>query len=177
MSVNETGVNVRASEPDDVVAIVEIFSGPLAIGGTLQIPYRSTTFRSDQMVNRDDGHHALVAEVSGRVVGTAHLRVERSPRRRHCGSIGMAVHDDYQGRGVGTALMRALIDLADNWLNLHRLELSVYTDNTAGIHLYEKWGFTIEGTAKDFAFRAGRYVDAFNMARVGSDSSRRKGSA
>ena len=45
----------------------------------------------------------------------------------------MAVRDDWQGRGVGTALMEAALDLADNWLNLTRIELEVYTDNAAAI--------------------------------------------
>jgi putative acetyltransferase len=45
----------------------------------------------------------------------------------------MAVRDDWQGKGVGTALMEAALDLADNWLNLTRIELTVYVDNAAGI--------------------------------------------
>ena len=65
---------------------------------------------------------------------------------RHVGSIGMAVRDDWQGRGVGTALMEAALDLADNWLNLTRVELSVYVDNAPAIALYEKFGFEVEGT-------------------------------
>jgi L-phenylalanine/L-methionine N-acetyltransferase len=52
---------------------------------------------------------------------------------RHVGSIGMAVRNDWQGRGIGTALMEAALDLADNWLNLTRIELRVYTDNAAGM--------------------------------------------
>jgi putative acetyltransferase len=44
----------------------------------------------------------------------------------------MAVRDDWQGKGVGTALMEAALDLADNWLNLTRIELRVYVDNAAG---------------------------------------------
>jgi L-phenylalanine/L-methionine N-acetyltransferase len=42
----------------------------------------------------------------------------------------MAVRDDWQGRGIGTALMEAALDLADNWLDLTRVELSVYTPTT-----------------------------------------------
>jgi GNAT superfamily N-acetyltransferase len=44
----------------------------------------------------------------------------------------MAVRDDWQGRGVGTESLRAALDLADNGLNLSRVELTVYTDNAAG---------------------------------------------
>jgi putative acetyltransferase len=78
----------------------------------------------------------------------------------------MAVHDDWQGKGVGAALMEAALDLADNWLNLTRIELSVYTDNAAAVALYEKFGFEIEGTHRRFAFRNGEYVDAYSMARI-----------
>jgi len=78
----------------------------------------------------------------------------------------MAVRDDWQGKGVGTALMQAAIDLADNWLNLTRLELEVFVENTPAIRLYEKCGFTVEGTLVDFAFRDGQYVDTYIMARL-----------
>jgi putative acetyltransferase len=55
------------------------------------------------------------------------------------------VRDDWHGQGVGTALIEAAIDLADNWRNLTRLELRVFTDNAPAIHLYEKVSFETEG--------------------------------
>ena len=87
-------------------------------------------------------------------------------RRSHVASMGMSVHDDFQNRGVGSALMAAMIELADNWLGLRRIELEVYADNAAAIHLYEKFGFVIEGTARDYARRPGGFVDAHHMARL-----------
>jgi putative acetyltransferase len=62
--------------------------------------------------------------------------------------------------------MAAMIELADGWLGVRRIELEVWTDNTAAIHLYEKFGFEIEGTGRQFARRAGELVDAYYMARV-----------
>jgi L-phenylalanine/L-methionine N-acetyltransferase len=88
------------------------------------------------------------------------------PRRRHVGQIGISVHDEWQGRGVGAALMRACIDLADNWLNLTRLELEVYADNEPAIRLYERFGFEHEGTLRQYAFRDGHFVDSYAMARL-----------
>jgi L-phenylalanine/L-methionine N-acetyltransferase len=76
------------------------------------------------------------------------------------------VRDDWQGRGVGTALMEACLDLADNWLNLSRLDLRVFVDNAPAIALYERFGFEIEGAHKRFAYRDGEYVDAHVMARL-----------
>ncbi len=84
--------------------------------------------------------------------------------------LGICVRDDYTGRGIGTALMAAILDLADNWLNVHRVELDVYADNAAAIHLYEKFGFVREGVRRDVVFRAGRYVDCYHMGRLASSA-------
>jgi hypothetical protein len=62
--------------------------------------------------------------------------------------------------------MAAAIDIADNWLNYHRLRLEVYTDNAAALALYRKFGFEVEGTLRQDAFRDGRYVDAYAMGRL-----------
>ena len=62
--------------------------------------------------------------------------------------------------------MRAALDMADNRLNLSRLDLRVYVDNAPAIALYEKFGFEVEGTHRRFAFRDGEYVDAHVMARL-----------
>jgi putative acetyltransferase len=72
----------------------------------------------------------------------------------------------WQGKGVGSALLGAIVDLADNWLNVFRLELTVYVDNERAIALYRKFGFETEGTHKAYALRAGQYVDALFMARI-----------
>jgi putative acetyltransferase len=101
------------------------------------------------------------------VVGQLSLKTfPDRPRRRHMGQIGMGVRDDWQGQGVGTSLMQAAVDLADNWLNLRRLQLEVFTDNAPAIRLYEKFGFAIEGTLVDFAFREGQFADVYIMARL-----------
>ncbi|MEO0409275.1 MAG: GNAT family N-acetyltransferase, partial [Cyanobacteria bacterium P01_A01_bin.135] len=55
---------------------------------------------------------------------------------------------------------------ADKWLNLTRLELIVYTDNGPAVRLYKKFGFVVEGTLTQYAFRDGAYVDAYTMARL-----------
>ena len=57
-------------------------------------------------------------------------------------------------------------DLADDWLDYARLELTVYTDNAAALVLDRKFGFEIEGTLKSYAFRGGRFIDAYTMARL-----------
>lgn len=157
---------IRAQEPGDAEALTEIMNCPGVVAGTLRLPLGSLAQQVERMGQRRDNHYGLVAEIDGRVVGSLGLVIETAQRRRHCGGIGMGVHDDFQGQGVGTALVAAAIDLADNWLGLRRLELHVYTDNAAGIRLYEKFGFVVEGTAREFALRDGAYIDAYAMARL-----------
>ena len=163
-------ITIRAREPRDLAAITALFSCSGAIRGTLQLPYRSEEERREGFERRAPGMHFLVAEIEGRVVGQLGLQAQQHPRRRHCGELGMAVHDDFVGRGVGRALLAAALELADRWLALRRIELEVYTDNGAAIALYEKFGFVREGTLRDFAFRDGGYVDAYAMARVRGDT-------
>jgi len=162
-------VTIRRAEPGDAEAITEIYKGPKAIRGTLQLPHPSVESRRKKITEAPEGVFLLVAEVDGKLVGDLGLvTYPHSPRRRHVGSLGMAVHDDWQGQGIGTALMGAAIDLADKWLNLTRLELDVYTDNEPAIGLYKKFGFVIEGTRIGFAFREGQFVDTYLMARLRS---------
>jgi len=160
-------ITVRHAEPDDTEAIHRILSGTRAMAGTMQLPLQSVEdVRKRFFSETREGLYHLVACVDEEVVGHLGLETLTRPRRRHVGEIGMAVRDDWQGRGVGTALMEAALDLADNWLNLTRIELEVYTDNTAGIALYKKFGFEVEGTHQRFAFRGGEYIDAYSMARI-----------
>jgi L-phenylalanine/L-methionine N-acetyltransferase len=161
------GLQIRHAEPDDYSAVFEIFACPKVIAGTLQLPYPSRELWRKRLAETPEGAHILVAVAGDRIVGMMGLETfPNKPRRRHAATFGMGVHDDWQGKGVGAALMRAGLDLADNWLNITRLELEVYADNEAAIRLYERFGFELEGTLRQHAFRDGKYVDARVMARL-----------
>ena len=158
---------IRRLEPDDYEAVYQIFCGPRAVSGTLQIPYPSAESWRRRLAEPREGSYHLAACAGNELVGQ--LGIDTFPtqaRRRHAAELGMAVRDDWQGKGVGSALMQAAVDLADKWLNITRLELQVYTDNEPAVRLYKKFGFAIEGTLRCFAYRDGQYVDAYTMARI-----------
>lgn len=160
-------ITIRHIEPGDYEAIYKIFCGPKAVWGTSQVPYPSSEMWRQRLADPPEGFYSLVACVEDEVVGQIGLHTSpNKPRRRHVGQIGIAVRDDWQGKGVGTALLQAAIELADKWLNLSRLELEVYTDNEPAVRLYKKFGFEIEGTALQHAFRDGQFVDSYRMARL-----------
>jgi len=161
-------ITIRRIEPSDYEAVQQIYASSNVVWGTLQLPLPSIEQWRKRLAEPPEGLFSLVACVEhNEVVGQLSLNTfPNRPRRRHVGRIGMAVRDDWQGQGVGTALMQAALELADKWLNLTRLELQVFVDNAPAIRLYEKFGFGIEGRLVDFAFRDGQYVDTYMMARL-----------
>jgi L-phenylalanine/L-methionine N-acetyltransferase len=162
---------IRRVEASDFDGLYRIFSGPRAVWGTLQVPYPSAEVWRKRLADVPEGTHHLAACAGDELVGQLGVvTFPNHPRRRHAAEIGMAVRDDWQGKGVGSALMQAAVELADKWLNLSRLELEVYTDNEPAVRLYKKFGFVIEGTLVRFAYRDGRYVDAYTMARLRTDA-------
>ncbi len=157
---------IRGQEPGDADAVGRILAQPGVVPGTLQVPYTSLASRHESANSFSPDLHRLVAGLDGQVVGSLGLHVNPRPRRRHAADLGMAVDQTFQGRGVGLALLAAAIDLADQWLNIHRIELTVMCANAHAIRLYERHGFEIEGTLRDFSFTAGDYADAHTMARL-----------
>ena len=160
---------IRAAEPTDFDAIRETMMQPRAQSETLQVPYTSLEVFRKRGADIPATDHILVAEIDGKIVGNVGLIGNpRHVRRRHAASLGISVHDEWHGKGVGSALMRAALDLADNWLQYTRIELTVFTDNASAIALYKKFGFDIEGTHISYAFRNGEYADVYAMARLRS---------
>jgi len=162
-------LTIRRAEAEDCGGVAEMFKSPKVYAGTLQVPYPSREYWRRRITENPESAHYLVAVVDERIVGMVSIDTfPNRPRRKHAGEIGISVHEEWQGKGVGAALMRAILDLADNWLNLTRIELEVFADNEAAIHLYERFGFEVEGTLRQHAFRDGTYVDSKIMARLKS---------
>jgi putative acetyltransferase len=163
-------LTIRRASPKDAAAFARIMGDPAVYAGVLQLPYTDEEiWRTRLAENLAPGKTdlVLVAERDGQVVGNAGLHpASAALRRRHAMSLGISVAGEMQRQGVGTALMQALVDYADRWGQVLRIELTVYADNAAAIALYRKFGFQVEGTQRAFALRDGAYVDALMMARL-----------
>ena len=96
------------------------------------------------------------------VVGWADIFPSWAHAVSHCGSLGMGVHPNYRGQGLGRRLLAACIEKA--WAKgLTRIELEARADNEPAIALYEKLGFKHEAIkAKAMRFD-GIYFDAVQM--------------
>lgn len=164
-------IAVRHVVAGDAAAVHEIFLQDHVLAGTQRLPFAAP----DDMQRRiaaEPGVIKLVAEVADgngmKVVGFAELiTFLDNPRHRHAGEVNMVVtHADWQGQGIGRRLMDAMIDLADNWLQITRLGLLVWTHNDHAIRLYEGYGFQREGVMPEYGFFKGGYVDGMMMGRL-----------
>ena len=156
-------VVIRPIRLDDWEAVGEIRHQPRVMEFTTAMPSERPGIAFIEALTPND--HVMVAQLDGRVVGLAGLHVGGA-KRRHVAKVGIAVHDAFAGRGVGRALMQSLLNLADDWLGLVRLELDVDASNERAQKLYESLGFVVEGRQPKSYFTAGRYADAILMGRV-----------
>ncbi|MEM1276487.1 MAG: GNAT family N-acetyltransferase [Pseudomonadota bacterium] len=160
-----TGIEIRAPRIDDIPSLVEMLNLPGVRAGTLRLPFGGSQGVRERFVETPPHVHTVVACWDGLCVGHATL-TRRFGRQAHCGEVFLFVHDGYWGRGIGTALLGALIDLADKWLGLVRLQLDVNADNARAIALYERAGFEHEGKLRGDVLRDGVLVDSHLMARL-----------
>lgn len=146
--------------------VAALYNDPAVCRQVLQMPYQSVEAWRNKLVTDNERRLQLVAVHGGEVVGQLGLEQYLRVRQAHVGSFGMGVATAWQGKGVGSRLLTAALDVADNWMNLHRVELTVYADNEAAHHLYRKFGFEVEGRLRDYAVRDGVFVDALSMSRL-----------
>ena len=163
-------LSIRRMSVKDAAAMARFMSDPAIYGSLLQMPYPSEAAWEKRIADvnaPNSGAIDLVAERDGEIIGSAGLfSAGPAARRRHALGLGISVARAAQGQGVGTALMTALCDYADNWAGCLRIELTVYTDNEIAQRLYRNFGFELEGTLRGYALRDGAYVDAHTMARL-----------
>jgi L-phenylalanine/L-methionine N-acetyltransferase len=166
-------IHIRAAEPGDATAMSALVGSVGVFEGTLQMPYVAVASRVDRYSKIDTNNVQLVAVArdadSGSEQIVAHgglFAIHGSLRRMHARGLGITVALGWQGQGIGDQLMTALIDWADNWAGVLRIELTVFADNAKAIALYQRHGFVQEGFMHAYALRNGVYADTLAMARL-----------
>lgn len=160
-------ITIRSQEPQDAAEASALMGQPGTFEGTLQLPDMPVASRIEHMQKVEAQSCRLVALADGRIIGMAGLQpVSNSLRRAHCRGLGIGIAAEWQGRGVGRLLIARLLDWADNWAGVLRVELAVHADNERAIGLYRAMGFEQEGLHRAYALRNGHYIDALCMARL-----------
>lgn len=89
----------------------------------------------------------------------------RVKRTKHSAYLVIGILEEYRGRGIGTSLFQRLEEWAIN-SNISRLELTVVTQNEAGIALYKKSGFEIEGIKRKSLMIDDEFYNEYFMSKL-----------
>lgn len=71
---------------------------------------------------------------------------------------------EFAGKGYCKLMVKAAVDFGFENLDLHRISLGVYTQNTSAIACYEKAGFTTEGIQREIFLHEGEYWSMMEMS-------------
>lgn len=164
-------IDVRPANSDDVPAMVDLHERVAGEGVWIasEAPVDRDRFARlfSESIDSDD-RLSLVALDGERLIGNLGL----NPASPGVVYLGMSIDGDYRGQGVGTAMLLAAIEWARAQDGVHKIELDVWPHNAAGIALYRKVGFEIEGRRRrHFRRRNGELWDTILMALVLDDKS------
>jgi phosphinothricin acetyltransferase len=153
-------VTIRPAQPDDLCAINDIYNHYVATCTcTYQTEPEPMEARMAWFKAHDHAHPILVAELDGVVVGWGSLSfflgraayrftVENSVYVRH----------DMLRRGIGSAMLRRLIDEA-RANGFHSILASISADRTASVALHEKFGFRQVACLKEVGYKFNQWLD------------------
>lgn len=165
MSELPEGLTIRPVQADDADALHALRQLPAIAAQNPPLQSGPRDITRESIRELPPATLKIVACIGDMLVGEADLRVGRN-RRAHMGTLGLSVHDAWRRRGIGTRMMTALIDAADRWYGLRRLELRVFAGNDAALALYRNFGFEVEVTERGAVLQDGFLIDVLIMGRL-----------
>jgi phosphinothricin acetyltransferase len=163
---------VRDASADDMAAVQRIYAHYVL--GALATFEETPPTREEMIARRrksvENGLPYLVAERNGETIGFAYAGLYHSrPAYRFTVEDSVYVAEDARGRGVGSALLGALIERCEQgpWRQI----LAVIGDsaNAGSLRLHWRFGFETVGVMKSVGFKFGRWVDTpILQRRLGS---------
>ncbi len=163
-------MEIRKAGESDAAGIIQVMQNAEASGYMLFDPgERSMSAESFarfiQSVHANPKSAVFVAIEQQNIVGYLLVQNETPKRISHRAYIVVGVHSESRGTGVGKALFLHAVSWAKQ-AALHRLDLTVMTENDAAVALYKKMGFDIEGVKRASLVVEGTYKDEYYMSKL-----------
>lgn len=169
MGATSNEFSVRDVTTDDVDDVTAVYAHHVRHGtGTFELDAPTT----EQMSGRIDdvvmsGRPFLVATGDSGVLGFAYAGPYRTRSAyRHTVEDSIYLAAEATGRGVGTALLEALLARCEAWGARQMVAVIGDSANVASVRLHEKCGFALVGTLRSVGWKHDRWLDTVVMQRA-----------
>lgn len=129
-------------EEDDLPEVAEALNSVVREEIYLLMDKEITDVQTERMwfwEGKETGMHYLVARINGKVIGGASL-TPFTCKRAHIAELGIYIIKNHRSLGLGTILIRELIDVARE-SRFEIIQLSAFSNNKRAMHVYRKCGF------------------------------------
>jgi len=166
-------VSIRMARKGDAKGVVAFWnealnSGHLKYTGNNRRRGKADIKKFDESYSkRNRGSFSFLAlSGEGKIIGVSSFDSGRYGRTRHLGGMGWSVHQSYTRKGIGTMLLRAVLEEAKR-RGFKRAEAEAAVENIASVRLAKRLGFRIEGRKKaGLVLENGRYVDTYIFGKI-----------
>ena len=173
LSMAELELLIREAEAQDAKHLVDFLNQvgqesdymTLDDAGILMTEEQMSSFIQHQAAS--DNQIYLIALLDDAIAGLVSITADFHERIRHIGQVFIVVKRAFWDQGLGKLLLEEAIDWAENSGVIRRLELTVQARNERAVHLYQTFGFEIEGIQKRGAYLAeGKFLDVYLMGKL-----------
>ncbi len=160
-------ISIRRASVDDLEDIARIYNWAiLNTTSTFDVEPKTLDDRLVWFTKHTDDYPIVVAVIRDKVVGWGSIRPfgERQAYRRTVEN-AVYIDCDYQGRGVGTAILGELIEQAER-LGYHVIMALVVGGNDASVRLHAKLGFEQVGVMREVGWKFGQWLDIILLEKI-----------
>jgi phosphinothricin acetyltransferase len=160
-------VRIRLATVDDAEAISTIYNREvLESTVTMDMVARTVDEQAHWITVRSGGLAVVVAEIDGSIAGFGSLSFYRDrPGYRTSVEDSVYVERNHQGKGVGGAVLAALVDSARS-RGFHAVFARIAGPQQASVALHKRHGFQLVGIEREVARKFGRWHDVAVMQRL-----------
>ena len=164
---------IREAEPKDAAELVTFLNRVSVETDFTSLDRDGILLTSEEMevfLNKQassDNQITLLAFLNDKIAGIVNITADQRKRVRHIGDLFIVIGKRYWNNGLGSLLLEEAIEWAQTSGILRRLQLTVQIRNQAAVHLYQKYGFVIEGRQERGAYiEEGDFIDVYLMGKL-----------
>jgi RimJ/RimL family protein N-acetyltransferase len=166
-------VRMRSIEPEDAVAIHRWCNDPAVIrwlGDRYPVSLPGARCMVERGMDGDFANLLTAVETVGDNVFIGTGRIKGAEPESRDGEVDLWIGErDFWGRGHGSEALGLLCGIGFDVMGLHRLTASIYADNHASLHVFQKAGFLVEGRLRSARWKNGRWRDVVLLGMLADD--------